>query len=798
MDLYNRTKALLSDNGYIVDSFNVSIEALEALETSKVSPYTLILSNYAMPKMKGDEILKAAKKIAPLTQRVLIVDAKAFQTLVSAVNLAVVHACLIHPFRDEELLNQVKQCCTQYEKTLSQKNLKIITNRQNNQLLQIAGNFKKKEAIYFSQIEHKDRKIRILESRIRSADGADCLAKPVELKDILIRRNIPFSPESFGTQFLIIKDQVKQMIETAAKRTLKPVSYPKNVTRTFTTFEHQNVAEKILSLAYILLDKNEPSQVESSINVKETLLDDHFELTFSKNKTTAFIKLKAIDAHEITLSQVKQFLEKNKIITGLKEDPMIEAWLFKATPEDDPFCIAQGRDPKYPKNSKLEYFFSTDFLHAGKIDPDGSINYMDRGDIPQVAENVLLAEKIPPEAGLNGVDVFGNELFVENPEDLTFSSGPGTRLSEDGLKIYSTKVGQPHLDVMGNLSVCPELHFKKNIDFETGNIDFDGNVIVNGCVKQGFKIKCASLSAREIQGAQIDITGDLNVSLGIVDTELIYVKGSVQAYYVHNSKINAFGDLIVQKEIVDSKIYISGACINKNGAIINSEISAKMGIQAGRIGTQSATPSKLTVGVDEHVNRLMADVNSKMTIHNNGINELVSEFSDLEKENQRLHTDISKQSYIQERSQLELKNLKKKQADMKASGNITACQKTLEIFQKILNTITNAKKSIDKTFDRQDEIALVISQKKDKIIHFQDLNKKLLDDKKRILEFSDRKNPLPEISITRKIESGTRIFTANSSLILKNSSSRCRIKEFPESPEAAGESLLYKIRVSPY
>ena len=62
-----------------------------------------------------------------------------------------------------------------------------------------------------------------------------------------------------------------------------------------------------------------------------------------------------------------------------------------------------------------------------------------------------------------------------------------------------------------------------------------------------------------------------------MDTDLVNVKGSVQAKFIRNSKINAFGDLIVQREIIDSVVRLSGACINTNGTIINSEIFANYG-----------------------------------------------------------------------------------------------------------------------------------------------------------------------------------------------------------------------------
>ena len=388
--------------------------------------------------------------------------------------------------------------------------------------------------------------------------------------------------------------------------------------------------------------------------------------------------------------------------------------------------------------------------------------------------------------------------MVRDPVDLIFSSGPGTGISEDGVRIYAETAGQPHLDAMGNISVCPEFQIQGDLGFETGDVNFEGNVIVNGSVKQGFKVKCASLTAKDIQGAQIDIEGDLNVSQGIVDTELVKVKGSVQAKFIRNSKINAFGDLIVQKEIIDSKIYLSGACVNETGSIINSEISAKMGISAGTIGNKSSKPSRLTVGVDEHSNILVARVDSNLDKNNNAASELKTEVKEFENEDQNLHGLISQHAFVQDRSQLELKDIEKKMGDLKASGNMAAFQKVSKTIKEIKKNAEKAEEKINQGFERQDEIAIEISQKKGRIKEFDELNKDLMDKKKRLLEFSNKTKSLPEVKVAKKIESGSKIFALNSSLTLYNPSSRCRIREFSRNPEGAGGIEFFEMEIGNY
>ena len=789
---------MLTAQGYGVDCFHISSEALEALEASRPAPYTVIISSYMMPKMKGDEILKKAREFAPGTQRILIADVSELETLVNAVNLAGINACLTLPFTDQDLLHQVDLCCRQYDMIRKQNHFKRLTQHQNRQLFQTASSFKKKDILYLSQLEQKKKEIRILESRVRSAGGSLDSDPPVLLKDVLTKRNTGFSPESFGSQFLMIKNEIKHIIETAVSSayiTLTPISYKALPKPLPSAPGIRDTAHQALPLFFALLLKHKPSEPHTHGRRKEVILDDVFDLKLSENNTQAFLTVKTEDTHWLDPSHVRQFLEKNKIINGVKEDHEIESWLFKAMPGDSPFIVAMTKAPKYPKNADIRYHFPTRFLHAGKVNPDGSINFQDRGDIPFVEDGAFLAAKIFPEQGAPGIDVFGNEIPVDEPVDLAFASGPGTRLSEDGVRIYAVTAGQPHLDALGNVSVCPEFQIKGDLGFETGNVNFDGNVIVNGSVKEGFRVKCASLTAKEIQGAEIDISGDLNVSLGIVDTELVKVKGSVQAKFIHNSKISAFGDLIVQREIIDSKIYLSGACINENGLIVNSIISAKMGIRAGNIGNPNSKSSALTVGVDEHTNLLTAAIDALLDTNKKAVQELEAEVAELETEDQTLHGVISKHAYVQDRAQLELKDIEKKMENLKASGNMAAYQKVVNTVKEIRLNAKKAEGEINKGFDRQDEIAIEISQKSTRIKELEAHSKELSDEKKGLLEFSGRTDPLPEVKVGKKIESGTKIFSANSSLTLYNASSRCSIKEFAKSPSGSGGILFYEMRI---
>ncbi len=792
---------LLSAKGFEVHCFDTAVAGLLALKDAGNFPYAVIIASYAMPKMKGDQILLKAREASPSTLRILMADAAYLEIIFSAINTAQIHSCLTLPFDDHDLIVQVEACSQQYQASVKLNNLQRITQRQNRQLFQIASNFKKQEASDLVQISDRQRQIRILESKLKIGKGAINPDKIPSLKEILGAKQVELSAQGLGAQFIKVKEQVKLILETAVFRhsiELSPLYYRDALYRSGQDNPFADLTATLIPSIRMLLYQSNAAKMNLFGKEFQQYLDNHLQITLSPDGSTAFIQVKKKEPRILDLTIIKYFLFWHNINYGIEADSTIRSWLLSVTEKNKPFVIARGLAPVPPGDAVINYHFSTDFRHVGKVDEDGSINFRERGEIPFVSKNAFLAAKISPKKGKDGIDVTGREILVGDPIDRAFEAGPGTRLSEEGNKIYAEIDGQPHLDAMGKVTICPELKIKGDLGFETGDVIFEGNVVVEGVVKQGFKVKGASLTARAIEGAQIDLTGDLNVSLGIVDTQLVNVKGSVQAKYIHNSTINAFGDLIVQREIMDSIIQLSGACINTNGTIIASQISANMGIDAGNIGTDASSPAKLVVGVDEHTNRLVALVAEKMRIHSEAAALLKKEISILEREDASLHGEISQHAHVQDRAQLELQKIESKIGDLKASGNMAAYQKVKQAAKQLKIDAAQAEEKINCQFERQDAIELEISQKKNRIKQFEELNLALAEEKKRLLEFTARKQPLAQVRVGKKIRSGTRVFGPNTAITLYNPDSRCRITEVKKNTGETHGIDFYEMKIGAY
>ena len=774
-----------------MDWFTSPADGLQHLTQAAAAPYFLIIEGYVETGVEENSILATAKEIAPETQRLLVAEPSALPSFVNAINSAGIHACLPLPFTDADLLVQIRLRHDEYKAGRKIKNLQKTIKRQNKQLFQIAGNLRKKETLYADQIQQKEKEIRVLESRLKSLFGDNELEQAPGLKSLLEKENVRFNSLGFKQEFDEFKTRVSDIFLTMLSKrelsdafTLSASDFTDTLTPHLDQLdesgdlaEYEALAGRLVpAILHVMIWRANHKPALASDEQQQDILK-YFTIELSDNNLMAHIRLGEDAPEAMTVFMIEQLLHKNGIIFGIVDESVIEAWLYGPARQGETLLIAEGKPPVLATDGEIQYYFPIDFKRPGRINPDGSMDYRDRGEIPHVEEGMKLASKTLPEPGEPGLDVKGKEISVPEPVDPAFSAGQGTRFNEEKSEIFSSINGEPHLDVMGVVSVNKEFKVKGDVGYETGNIEFDGNVVVPGEVKEGFSVKCVSLTAREICGAQVDLSGDLNVSMGIMDTKLINVKGNIQAKYIRNSIINSFGDLTVQKEIVDSTIYLSGACNNERGSILNSTVSAKLGIKAGSVGNESSGPSVLTVGVDEHLIRLGDKIKSTLSVNRDNIQELSSEISQMKEVDKWLHGTITGNAHIQDRAQITLRELEDKRAAIDGTKDPAALKSVSDAIRKMEKKAKEAGEKINEWFERQDQIHHDISKKELEIERLEKANTLLVKELEHLEQISNKSKPVPVLDVAKRLQSKTKIKAAHSYKIVDKSWSRCTIRE---------------------
>lgn len=795
--LRTRIETILGKSGYRVDAFASPEDGLAAISKKRPPPYALMISGYAVPGMNGDEILARASELSPDTQRILMADAAYIDTMIKAVNTARLHSCLTVPFDDQDLVRRVENACRQFQSVLKQRHLIRITRRQNLKLFRLATRHKEEGTKNAALLKGRETRCRVLGAKL-SALQARCSGESVpDMGALLETMGVDMIPDRFETEFLKIREQVRQILETAASGKdihLRAIPYGQiRAGLTDKDGKYPIVPARLHSALRTLLLQSWQAGMDLFGEGFDRFATHQFRLTFSPDRSRAGIRMLQPAARSISPLVVRMFLAGRGVCHGIVSDAAIQKWLSHASPSSPEFTIARGREPVRPTHGDIRYHFPRDYRQPGKVDGDGRIDFTERGEIPHVETDALLATRILPKHGKSGRDVFGREIAVEQTKRHPFEAGPGARLSTCKTRIYAERDGQPLVDPLGSVCVCAELEIRGDLGFETGDVVFDGHVRVYGRVKEGFRIRATSLTAEEVQGADIDLDGDLNVSLGIVDTEMIDVRGTVRAKFVRNSRINALGDLVVQREIVDSHIRISGTLINPHGTTIASRVSANRGVDAGHIGTDHAAPADITVGVDDYAKSLENRVKRELTGNQDRIRGLEKRIEALRQEEFHLHTHIAGRAHVQERAEQGLSRAKARMSDVKAAGNMAAYQRLDRSLPKLAADAQKAEAEIEAAFQRQDEIAVEINALREGIGSFRSGNQDLERRLAQIRATREKIEPRPEIWVGGSVRSGTRISGPHAGLTLRASREYCLIREFASK---AGAKTVYAIEIA--
>ncbi len=417
-----------------------------------------------------------------------------------------------------------------------------------------------------------------------------------------------------------------------------------------------------------------PPQPKRNRQFKEKKKEDGtLDINISKDKLTASVYIDGdIAAVEFKVDDVKLMLHAEGILYGIVEDAAIEAFLKGEIGAGERWTIARGTEPIPDAPPEIIYHFDTDPLKVGTLNEDGLMDWKDRGELPQVKEGDLLAEKIPGPKGKEGMDVYGKKIPIPKQRDKRFQCGKGVRRSEDGFQVHARVAGIPKLSLAGELSVVPTLSIKGDVSLETGHVTFDGHIEVAGAVEKGYRVKGGSLHANEIRSAEIDIEGDVSTTNGIYGSS-IKCGGNLKAGHIHTSDIVLSGNMAVDKEIVDATIETNGRCLINDGVIISSKISAKMGITAMDIGTGASHHSELTVGIDQQLEREAETLKAQVQALKDTRERLPGLLTDLNKRSDEVNTRLGEVAQAQDKCMVQRRRLQEKvDAGMLQQGGAAA------------------------------------------------------------------------------------------------------------------------------
>ncbi len=277
------------------------------------------------------------------------------------------------------------------------------------------------------------------------------------------------------------------------------------------------------------------------------------------------------------------------ITYGIKNDV-----LLYGLSNNKKILVAEGVAPVNGADSVIRLYELKEAKPEAK--EDGNVDHYELNLINRVSEGDWLGERTEPTRGRQGKTVKGSVLLPVEGKELPLFYDKNTIREEnrDGMTtLYARINGAVHYEGE-RIGISNHLEIMGNIDFKTGNINFDGFLTVKGTIEDSFSVTASK---------DIEILSDYGVG-GVKDITStdgsIYIKGGIAGNNKATiySRRNIYTKFVSDTNIIcDGSVHIGFYCLNSNikarevildsarGQIIGGNIEAEIRVVASIIGS---------------------------------------------------------------------------------------------------------------------------------------------------------------------------------------------------------------------
>lgn len=318
----------------------------------------------------------------------------------------------------------------------------------------------------------------------------------------------------------------------------------------------------------------------------------------------------------ITADEILRYLEQEGITSGIQHDA-ISAATTACRALNKPVAVGEPAIPGEPAQfASLVPEIKDRCPHTD--DETCIVDYRELGGIVSVKPGDPLMRRIPPTEGVPGTDIKGKQISAPPGRNLSFPPNlTGTQLSPDDADLLvAATAGQPVL-VPNGVIVEPTVKVK-SVDLSSGNITFEGTLVVSGDVASGMAVKASGdiVIGGTVEAALLEAGGNIEVKGGLIFSQ-VHAKGSITALFCEKAHLHAdrnimLRELSMQSELKAGTEIIVGEKGMQKGHIIGGLCRAATFVRAIVIGSHAGVPTRIEVGVDPDTREKMLQVRQQI------------------------------------------------------------------------------------------------------------------------------------------------------------------------------------------
>lgn len=369
------------------------------------------------------------------------------------------------------------------------------------------------------------------------------------------------------------------------------------------------------------MDQNATPEVKQAENSAPVI-----EVTASDDGMTGFIKLvrQSDNPAPVTIDQLMDALYTCKITYGIKEsaiEKLAARPIYNIRIE-----VAKGQPPVYGQNGYVTYYVKRDSEYRPEINLEGEVDYKNLDYFQLVKKDQILAEIFKETEGTEGKNIYGAVVPTKIGRPAPNPVGKNTRLDGEETLLISDCDGVIRF-IRDAVDVNDMLKINSNIDQLTGNVNFSGDVTIEGDISNGFLVKTGGnlIVKGVVEDAAIEASGNVHIAKGINGggKNSIYVGGNLKTKYIEHANLHVEGDINADY-IIDSHITCMGniELSGQRELIVGGETRVLGDLTARDIGSASERTTRIEmIGIkimdSEKIEKLTKDrdeLNARMEV----------------------------------------------------------------------------------------------------------------------------------------------------------------------------------------
>ncbi len=372
-----------------------------------------------------------------------------------------------------------------------------------------------------------------------------------------------------------------------------------------------------MAITGLLAQYNSGSAVEA-LRIAE-VVDAELSITISGDGMFAVLNIvPAQGGKAVSKADVLDQLTEKGVTEGILLDDINRAI---AAGEAQNVVIARARPAVHGEDGRLESLLPAARSRVPRLTETGQTDFRDLGDILTVSPGQPLMRRVPATAGVEGITVLGTPIPAVAGKEVMFASKLAGALIDpaDPNRLLAEIAGQPVV-VAGGMIVEP-VYTVPAVNMASGNVSFDGSVVVRGDVAAGMTIKATG--DIEIGGTadpcMLEAGGNIVVKGGALGgvgrkehtDSLIRCGGSFTAGYAQQARVEA-GDSIFIDDMAMQCELAAGNHIRvgnkRRGHIIGGQALATLSITGKVLGSPNRIATAFEVGVSPAMNRRLQEL----------------------------------------------------------------------------------------------------------------------------------------------------------------------------------------------